>query len=158
MTLFHRDGEHVVATLAPHERGLVVDLAGQVAGLLERGDRSDGAVARLLPSAYPDDAEADEEFRRWTSDDLTAHKVDGARTVVRLLGGDDEGASSVVLDDEAQQTLLRTLADLRLVLGQRLGAGPDGFPPTTDEHEATMRDVFDWLAWVQESLLQTIMR
>lgn len=141
-------------TLAEHERGLLVDLAGQLGGLLEGGDLRDGAVARLLPSAYPDDAEADAEFRRWTTDDVTARKLEGARTVVELFAADE--GEGVVLDDDQQQVLLRTLTDLRLVLGQRLGVTADGFDETDDEHELVLRDVFDWLGWVQESLLQTI--
>ncbi|GAB2978883.1 DUF2017 family protein [Frigoribacterium salinisoli] len=141
-------------TLAEHERGLLVDLAGQLGGLLEGGDRRDGAVARLLPSAYPDDAEADAEFRRWTSDDVTARKLEGARTVARLFAADQ--GEGVLLDDERQQALLRTLTDLRLVLGQRLGVTADGYDETDDEHELVLRDVFDWLGWVQESLLQAI--
>ena len=140
--------------LAEHERGLLADLAGQLAGLLEGGDLRDGAVARLLPSAYPDDAEADAEFRRWTSGDVTARKLDGARTVAELLATDE--GEGVVLDDDQQQVLLRTLTDLRLVLGQRLGVTADGFVDSDDEHELVLRDVFDWLGWVQESLLQAI--
>jgi len=140
--------------LAEHERTLLVDLAGQLAALLEGGDRRDGAVARLLPSAYPDDAEADAEFRRWTSDDVTARKLEGARTVAELLTGDDGGG--VLLDDERQQVLLRTLTDLRLVLGERLGVTADGTDDTDDEQGLVLRDVFDWLGWVQESLLQAL--
>jgi len=141
--------------LAEHERTLLVDLAGQLAALLEGGDRRDGAVARLLPSAYPDDAEADAEFRRWTSDDVTARKLEGARTVAELLTGDDGGG--VLLDDERQQVLLRTLTDLRLVLGERLGVTADGTDDADDDEQGlVLRDVFDWLGWVQESLLQAL--
>jgi len=140
--------------LAEHERTLLVDLAGQLEALLEGGDRRDGAVARLLPSAYPDDAEADAEFRRWTSDDVTARKLEGARAVAELLAGDDGGG--VLLDDGQQQVLLRTLTDLRLVLGERLGVTADGTDDTDDEQGLVLRDVFDWLGWVQESLLQAL--
>ena len=141
--------------LAEHERTLLVDLAGQLTALLEGGDRRDGAVARLLPSAYPDDAEADAEFRRWTSDDVTARKLEGARTVAELLTGDDGGG--VLLDDERQQVLLRTLTDLRLVLGERLGVTADGTDDADDDEQGlVLRDVFDWLGWVQESLLQAL--
>lgn len=148
------EGGAVRLALAEHERSLLADLAEQLGELLEGGDLRDGAVARLLPSAYPDDAEADAEFRRWTADDVTARKLDGARTVGDLLATDD--GEGVVLDDHQQQVLLRTLTDLRLVLGQRLGVTADGFDASDDEHELVMRDVFDWLGWVQESLLQAI--
>nr|WP_228507182.1 DUF2017 domain-containing protein [Frigoribacterium sp. VKM Ac-2530] len=128
------------------------DLVAQLVTVLEGGDPGDPAVARLLPSAYPDDEEAAAEFRRFTSDDLIARKLANARRVL-----DDVAAPTAErLDAAGQQSWLRTLTDLRLVLGSRLGVTADGPAPSDDPHVVVMHDVFDWLGYLQESLVQTL--
>nr|WP_243862383.1 DUF2017 domain-containing protein [Frigoribacterium faeni] len=128
------------------------DLVAQLVTVLEGGDANDPAVARLLPSAYPDDEEAAAEFRRFTSDDLTARKLANARRVLDDLAP----PAAERLDQAAQQSWLRTLTDLRLVLGSRLGVTADGPAPSDDPQVMVMHDVFDWLGYLQESLVQTL--
>ncbi|QNE45204.1 DUF2017 domain-containing protein [Frigoribacterium sp. NBH87] len=141
-------------TLPDHERALLADLVAQLVSVLEGGDPGDPAVARLLPSAYPDDEEAAAEFRRFTADDLTARKVANARRVLDDLGPPPTSR----LDEAGQQSWLRTLTDLRLVLGSRLGVTDGGPAPTDDPAALVMNDVFDWLGYLQESLVQALTR
>ena len=141
-------------TLPEHERALLADLVAQLVTVLEGGDPGDPAVARLLPSAYPDDEEAAAEFRRFTADDLTARKVANARRVLDDLGPPPTSR----LDEAGQQSWLRTLTDLRLVLGSRLGVTDEGPAPTDDPAALVMHDVFDWLGYLQESLVQALTR
>jgi hypothetical protein len=149
---FRRRGDDLLLDLPEHEARLLGDLVSQLVTVLEGGDPGDPAVARLLPSAYPDDEEAAAEFRRFTADDLTARKLVNARRVLDDLAP----PAAERLDPAAQQSWLRTLTDLRLVLGSRLGVTADGPAPTDDPHVQVMHDVFDWLGYLQESLVQTL--
>jgi len=149
---FRRRGDDLLLDLPEHEARLLGDLVAQLVTVLEGGDADDPAVARLLPSAYPDDEEAAAEFRRFTSDDLTARKLANARRVLDDLAP----PAAERLDQAAQQSWLRTLTDLRLVLGSRLGVTADGPAPSDDPQVMVMHDVFDWLGYLQESLVQTL--
>ncbi|MBF4580301.1 DUF2017 domain-containing protein [Frigoribacterium sp. VKM Ac-2530] len=152
MIPFRRRGDDLLLDLPANEARLLGDLVAQLVTVLEGGDPGDPAVARLLPSAYPDDEEAAAEFRRFTSDDLIARKLANARRVL-----DDVAAPTAErLDAAGQQSWLRTLTDLRLVLGSRLGVTADGPAPSDDPHVVVMHDVFDWLGYLQESLVQTL--
>ncbi|NIJ05135.1 DUF2017 family protein [Frigoribacterium faeni] len=152
MIPFRRRGDDLLLDLPEHEARLLGDLVAQLVTVLEGGDANDPAVARLLPSAYPDDEEAAAEFRRFTSDDLTARKLANARRVLDDLAP----PAAERLDQAAQQSWLRTLTDLRLVLGSRLGVTADGPAPSDDPQVMVMHDVFDWLGYLQESLVQTL--
>jgi hypothetical protein len=148
-----RDGVHL--GLAEHERTLIGDLARQVVGLVEGGDDQDPALARLLPDGYTGDDEAAAEFRRLTADDLGQAKVRNAQTVLETLSQDRRQ----VLSPEAIQAWLRTLTDIRLTLGSRLGVTADGFDRVSpDPQVQLMRDIFDWLGYVQEALVRAIDR
>lgn len=152
MIPFRRRVDDLLLDLPEHEVRLLGDLVSQLVTVLEGGDPGDPAVARLLPSAYPDDEEAAAEFRRFTADDLTARKLANARRVLDDLAP----PAAERLDPAAQQSWLRTLTDLRLVLGSRLGVTADGPAPSDDPHVQVMHDVFDWLGYLQESLVQTL--
>ena len=146
-----RGGDEIRVRLDADERGLLTDLVGQLLSLLENGDEGDPALARLLPAAYRDDAEAAAEFRRFTADDLTRRKVENGRAVLATLG---EAGST--LDRAAQQSWLRTLNDLRLTLGERLGVTGDGLPEGGDRQLQATGHVFDWLGYLQEALLRSL--
>lgn len=147
-----RDGVHL--GLVDHERRLIGDLARQVAGLLREGDPSDPAVARLVPDGYTGDDEAAAEFRRLTADDLTEAKVRNAELLLETLGQDRKA----VLTPEAEQAWLRSLNDIRLTLGSRLEVTADGFAASSDPQVLLMRDVYDWLGYVQEALVRALDR
>jgi len=146
-----RGGDEIRVRLDTQERGLLTDLVDQLVSLLEHGDEGDPALARLLPAAYRDDAEAAAEFRRFTADDLTRRKIENGRAVLAAL---DE--SGTTLDRAAQQSWLRTLNDLRLTLGERLGITGEGVPPSDDRQLQAMGHVFDWLGYLQEALLRSL--
>jgi hypothetical protein len=180
MMPFRRElgGDDVLLVLPEHERALLMDLTRQVVQMLEHSDAADPAMVRLLPSAYPDDDEAAAEFRRFTADDLTGRKIAHAQAVLATLEapaaegttGDEpiprrRGSGSKGprpderrLDTAAQQAWLRSLTDLRLTLGTRLGITDEGLPSGAESHLQAMHAVFDWLGYLQESLLQTLTR
>jgi hypothetical protein len=123
------------------------------------GSSGDPALARLLPDAYPDDAEASAEFRRFTADRIAEGKAANARTLIASLGETADGAVEVQLDPAQAQAWLRALTDMRLALAAGLGIENDGDEGDVHDLEsATRRAVYDWLAAVQEFLVLALGR
>lgn len=173
----------VTATFELNEAQLLVNLASQVVELLQdRNGPSesepdplaqligmsgpvqppeDPVLARLLPDAYRDDPVEAAEFRRFTEQALSATKVGNARTVIEGLeaGGLDVAAKHVEVElDEAQVLAwLRALTDIRMALAVRLGIeteeDAERLAESDDEATVAMGDVFDWLGFVQETLV-----
>ncbi|PWB98408.1 DUF2017 domain-containing protein [Salinibacterium hongtaonis] len=136
------------------EIGVLTTLARQIAELVTERSPSDPAVLRLLPDAYADDAEAASEFRRFTEADLAARKASNAQTVVETLESTgDDGRIRV----EASQAIawLKTLTDIRLVLAVRLDIDSED-DDDGRETDPMMRDVYDWLGFVQNSLVEAL--
>jgi hypothetical protein len=152
----------VRAVFEPVEAALLAQLAGQVAGLLEEqrgGTAADLAILRLLPDAYPDDREASAEFRRFTADELTEKKLHNARILIADCAevADADMPSTIRLDAASIGAWLRSLTDVRLVLATRLGITDDGDVGPDDDEEALMlTDVYDWLGFVQDSLVSAL--
>lgn len=179
MTPFRRDADHLVADFSPTERMLLTRLAEDLQSLLRdsrsaegegddgatTGEAADPALARLAPDAYPDDAEASAEFRRFTEPELLDRKAAQQRTIVRLFGDGsdaDDGpesadpTASIALTEPDALALLRGLTDLRLVIAERLGIrndGDDGMPMPGDEFTA---NVYAWLGYLQGSLIEAL--
>ncbi len=132
----------------------------------------DPVLARLLPGGYAADDEAAADFRRYTERALRQGKITNAQQVIDSLhaGGLDDAAPEseagdgstveVELDHEAAQSWLRSLTDIRLALGTRLGVDDDDqerWDAMPDDHpEGIVHDVYDWLGFVQESLLHAL--
>lgn len=148
-----RDGVHV--NFADYERALLADLTAQLVTLLRDADDQDPAFSRLSPSAYAGDSEASAEFRRFTLDDLTAQKVANAEIVRATLTIDRKTA----LSGEQEQAWLRSLTDVRLTLATRIGVTADGYASAAaDDSALYLRSVYEWLGYVQESLVQSLDR
>jgi len=133
----------------------------------------DPVLRRLLPDAYRDDSGEAAEFRRFTERSLTSAKVANAETVLATLKDagldetsfDEEDAEEqepleVELDAEAVQAWLRTLTDVRLSLAVRLGIESDEdamlLHQSEDEAALAMAELYDWLGYVQETLVTAL--
>lgn len=129
----------------------------------------DPVLLRLLPDAYRNDQEEAGEFRRLTERSLTSAKVENAETLIGSLvdGGLETGSHTdretqieVELDPGAVQAWLRSLTDIRLSLAVRLGIETDEdamlIGQSEDEATAAMSEIFDWLGYVQESLVSAL--
>lgn len=132
---------------------------------------SDPVVLRLFPDAYRDDDEAADEFRRFTERGLREAKAGAAATVLSSLTAagpvepdepSDPGREKVrlTLDPDEAQAWLRTLTDLRLALGTRLGVEEGDEERweelADDDPRRQVHDVYDWLGWVQETLVRAL--
>ncbi|NQX13932.1 DUF2017 domain-containing protein [Microbacteriaceae bacterium VKM Ac-2855] len=178
MRMFRRDASgSLVARFESEEAEVLRQLAFELLQLFDGVDRAeapatDPALLRLLPDAYRDDAEAAAEFRRFTAEDLVRRKMDNARAVVAALDSAEPepikrrafsslGEVTVRLDAAGALAWLRALADMRLALGVRLGIDDDGAEADWAGRDAKMegvRNVFDWLAAVQDGLVNALDR
>jgi hypothetical protein len=118
---------------------------------------ADPILARLLPDAYADDADASAEFRRYTEISLRSGKVAAAQTVLATL---PESGGKVRLKTEDAQAWLRALNDVRLSLGVVLGV-TDDFDDQMDDlsaedPRAAYVGVYQWLGYLQESLVEAL--
>ena len=175
MTPFSKDDDgNLVVGFSTVEADIIADLAAQIAGMLGdlAGTRDadplfdsvgiggsatvddDPAIARLLPDAYGSDAEASSEFRQLTERGLARRKVTNAGIVIETLARAD---GQVSLNPHEAQAWLRTLSDIRLTIAARLGIESDGDEGATDSESAVaLHDLYDWLAFVTESLLDAL--
>ena len=171
---------HVIASLTSQVVELLRDRNGELASdpdplageLGLSGGPSlppdDPVLQRLLPDAYRDDSDESAEFRRFTERSLTSAKVANAEAVLASLreaGLDDldedsEESVEVELDPAAVQAWLRTLTDVRLSLAVRLGIEADEdamlLHQSEDEAVLAMTELYDWLGYVQETLVSAL--
>jgi hypothetical protein len=127
-------------------------------GMAEDAELPDDPIlARLLPDAYADDPTASGEFRRYTEIGLRSGKVAAAQTVLDTLPA---SGGRVRLSAGDAQAWLRALNDVRLSLGVVLGV-TDDFDDTAstlsaDDPRAAYIGVYQWLAYLQESLVEAL--
>lgn len=154
----------VTAQFDGAERQLLRELASQLIVLLESEGASadDPVLARLLPDAYPGDADASAEFRRFTSEGIVDRKIQNARALIASLPQTDGAVSVVRLDSAAASAWLRSLTDIRLATAMRLSIVDDGDgmeflneTPSADGLDP-LRVIYYWLGSVQQSLVEAL--
>jgi hypothetical protein len=185
-----RTGGGAVATFSGFEADLLRSLASQLVELL-RNERAvpatetdpleamldfsgpteepeDPVLARLFPTAYPDDPEAAGDFRRFTESALRDGKADAAITVIDVL--EDAGLPpelteeglvfDVELDEPTAETWLRSFTDIRLALATRLEVeeGDEEYWETLpdDDPRGQAHDIYLWMGYLQETLVDAL--
>ena len=186
----HRRSRLVIANFSGFEADLLRSLASQLVELL-RNERAvpqqpgdpleelldfsgpteepeDPVLARLFPTAYPDDPEAAGDFRRFTEGTLRDGKANAAIAVID--GLEDAGLPpeltedglviDVELDEPTAETWLRSFTDIRLALATRLeveegdedywAARPD------DDPRGQAHDIDLWVGYLQETLVDAL--
>lgn len=128
----------------------------------------DPVLARLFPTAYAEDDEAASEFRRFTEGGLRDGKARAAAQVIDTLEEaglpphlEEDGLMiDVELDEQAAQTWLRSFTDVRLALAVRLGVEEGDeevwFSMPDDDPRAQAHDIFEWVGYLQETLVQAL--
>jgi hypothetical protein len=181
-----------VATFSGFEADLLRSLASQLVELLRNemaapsgGDDpleqlldfsgpttepEDPVLARLFPTAYPDDEEAAGEFRRFTEGTLRDHKAAAAVRVIETLEdsglpgelAEDGLVVDIELDPGEAVTWMKSFTDIRRALATRLGVeegDEDYWLALPDEDpRAHVYDIYQWVGYLQESLVEAIDR
>lgn len=155
----HRKGT-IEVTLTEPEADLLNSVVFQMTAILAAPDEV-SYTTRLFPPAYPDDEAAQAEFASFTTDELVEAKRRSTATVAETLarGGVRRGAWRLSLSDSEAQDWLAVLNDARLTLGTRLGVTEETYErEVPDDHpEAIAFDVFRYLGWLEEHLVETLM-
>ncbi len=128
----------------------------------------DPVLARLFPTAYRDDEEAASDFRRFTEGGLRDGKADAAATIIDTLEeaglppelAEDGLMIDVELDEPAAMIWMRSFTDVRLALATRLGVeeGDEDHWAELDDDDPTAQahDIYDWVGYLQETLVQAL--
>jgi len=182
MAGFRATSGGVTARFAKPEAAIIRDLVGQVVELVVADIPSadvpsagidelaamvgisdatevpdDPVLARLLPDGYRDDPEAAQDFRRFTESGLRSAKVESAQLLLQTLPA---GGGRVRLSADQAEAWLRSLNDVRLALGVRLGVTDDfdGLSEDVkpDDPRHAYIQVYQWLAFIQESLVAAL--
>jgi hypothetical protein len=186
----HRKSRLVIANFSGFEADLLRSLASQLVELL-RNERAvpatetdpleamldfsgpteepeDPVLARLFPTAYPDDPESAGDFRRFTESALRDGKANAAITVIDVL--EDAGLPpelteeglvfDVELDEPTAETWLRSFTDIRLALATRLEVeeGDEEYWETLpdDDPRGQAHDIYLWMGYLQETLVDAL--
>lgn len=186
----HRRSKRAIATFSAFEADLLRSLAAQLIELLHNESAvapveqdpleamldfsgpttapEDPVLRRLFPTAYRDDEESAAEFRRFTEGQLRDGKARAAGSIVDVLEEaglpaeptDEDLTIDVELDPETALVWLRSLTDLRLALGTRLGVeeGDEGYWYSLPEEDprGQAHHIYEWLGFLQETLIQSI--
>ncbi len=183
----HRRSGASVATFTAFEADLLRSLAAQLIELLRNESATsshetdpleqlmdfsgptsapdDPVLARLFPTAYPDDEEAAGDFRRFTESSLRDGKAGAAAAIIDAL--EEAGLPSepedglfidVELDPGDAMIWMRSFTDMRLAIATRLGVEDDDedywLSLPDDDPRAQVHDIYDWLGYLQETLVQ----
>jgi hypothetical protein len=185
-----RRGGGAVATFTGFEADLLRSLASQLVELLRNEvaapqeatdpfeqmmdftgpttEPDDPVLARLFPTAYPDDDEAAGEFRRFTEGSLRDSKAQSAALVIDTLEeaglpdelGEDGLHIDVELDHDAALAWLKSFTDVRLALATRLGIEDEDddfwLALPDDDPRTQVHDIYDWVGYLQETLVHAL--
>ncbi len=138
--------------LPPPEREVLASLAGALRDSLDgEALRTNPALRRLFPPAYAEAAEqaADAEYQSIVHGELANGRRDALDVVLATTGND-------VLDDGELSAWLRSVNDLRLVLGTRLDVSEDQEPPEPGHPEAALHQVYDYLGFLLEEVVAAL--
>jgi len=126
-------------------------LPGQMREALAGGDKDDAALARLNPSAYLEDPEYDEEYRRLMADELTESRLEALQAL-------EDSVDARRLDQNQALAWLRALNDVRLLLGVRLEVteDPNDRRVAPDDPRAAGLALYDYLSLLQQDLVEAL--
>ena len=150
--VIRQEGEGFHLALRPDDRRVIVDLIVQLRDAVLAG-ASDERFRRLFPAAYHQDAELDEEYQRLMHGELLASRLDSLNRTQELLVRDDE-ADMIVLTEDELDSLMKSVNDLRLVLGTLLDIQED--EPALDEDDPAYPQfhLYSYLGWLLEWIIR----
>lgn len=184
-----RPDSGVAANFSGFEADLLRSLAQQIVELLRNEQAAPGSIdpfeamldfsgpttepedpvlARLFPTAYPEDDEAAADFRRFTEAGLRDEK---ARNAVAIIDELEEGGlptelaeDGLVIDVELDRgralQWMKSFTDIRLAVATRLGVeeGDEDFWESLPDEDprAHVYDIYNWVGYLQETLISAV--
>ena len=144
------DGFHLA--IRPDDRRIVVDLVTQLRDAVLAGAGED-RFRRLFPAAYHQDPKHDEEYQRLMHGELLASRLDSLNRTHALLTRDGE-ADVIVLTENELDALMKSVNDLRLVLGTLLDIQEN--EPAIDEDDPAYPQfhLYSYLGWLLEWIIR----
>ncbi|MEZ5296626.1 MAG: DUF2017 family protein [Ilumatobacteraceae bacterium] len=136
------------------EAALIRRLAGELRSLLTDDVDDDRALmARLFPTAYPDDEELEAEYQRLMREELVASKLAALDVVEQALS---PGAEP--LDEVGLVAFMQSINSVRLILGTMLEVSDD---LTGDEVRARLEQspeyaLYGYLSWLLEHCVRAL--
>jgi uncharacterized protein DUF2017 len=153
------DNGTIEVRLSEPEAAAVKRVASDI--LDELNSAEDPGLRRLFPPAYEKEPELEEEFRRFTHDDLVGHKRETASAVIESINGGKRkrGAWTGKLDQETAHAWLTMLNDARLILGTRLDVTEEmeHTPLPESDPRSTDHNIYLYLSSLQWALLEALM-
>jgi hypothetical protein len=132
------------------EQELLSQLPRQAQNLL---DQDDASVQRVFPVAYPDDAQAQSDYREMMGSSLLRrhqHTLDTLATT----------ADATTIDEDEMHEWLDALEVLRLVLGTQLDVSEDmthaDIDVDSDDPEAQQYFVYGYLSMLQGEIIDAL--
>lgn len=189
MKRFRRKGGALVTRLSEAEVELLSSLVGQLIDMVSDGEpesyakpagddpfeawskelaadeeaepAEDPVLRRMFPDAYPQDAAASADFRRFTERDLKTKKISEAGAVLEALEATQFGRHDLRIAVDDADVWLRTLNSLRLAIATRLeitdaSVAEQLASVEEDDPRAFMASVYDWLSSAQETLISAL--
>ena len=137
------DGTYTV-DLGEAERGLVRSTATQLKDLLL--DTDSPVLRRLFPPPYGDDTERNEGWAVLARPELIEHRVASLDVVV-------DSTEATTLTEDQVGAWMRSLNDVRLVLGTVLDITDDDTEIAVDEHNAATYQAYELLGYLLEAVV-----
>lgn len=122
---------------------------------------SDPVLRRLFPTAYDEDALADNDFHRYTASSLLDDRVTCAKAMLHDLDSCLVEGGKCKIRVNHIGGWLKSLTNLRLALATRLAiTGPDDEDQLSQispqDPKSFAFEIYRWLGYVQESLLDVL--
>jgi hypothetical protein len=140
----HRRGDGTYAVeLRPEERQLLGTLSEQLRVLLT----TDSPVLhRLFPPPYGDDHERNEGWAALAHPELIEHRIEALDAL-------DASLSAESLDEDQLDAWMRSINDVRLVLGTVLDVTDDAGPTDVDEDSVATYQAYEYLGFLLERIV-----
>jgi hypothetical protein len=137
-----RDGSYAV-DLAEPDRALLGTLVEQLRELLTTDSP---VLERLFPPPYGDDQERNEGYAAVAHPELIEHRLESLEAVEASLW-------ATSLDEEQLSAWMRSINDVRLVLGTILEVEEDGVAPVVDDDNAATFHAYEFLGHLLELIV-----
>jgi hypothetical protein len=141
-----KDGTYSV-DLGDTDRRLLGELLVQLRSLLSSDSP---ALVRLFPPAYGDDEERNQGYAALAGAELVERRLDALSDVEATLHAEE-------LTEEQLSTWMRSINDLRLVLGTVLDVDEDSIPPSDlDDDTAPMYATYEYLGYLLDRVVAAL--